>query len=470
MPARVLVVTDSQSSGRVLEARLSADSYAVDMVQGGWAMSPPSPAAPDLVLVDAVAAGSEAWQGGLGLRRCWPGQGVPTLVVCRADGPAARLAALEAGADDVMTRPAASRDVLSRVQALVRCKTVLDELRIRANSARALAGAHPVTMAPVEGPAAVLLIDDDEAAAGPLRELLADACIDARRAGQAADGFDLAGGAAADLVLLGLDLACEDPLHVLSRLRASPATRPVPVLLLAGPRSAGRLARCYDLGASDSIQRPLHPPELLARVHRHVARRRAAHALRLDRSQAVATGVRDPITGLFTQVFLSRHLQAHLRSAAAATTAGAERELGLLLVDIDYLATINERFGQAAGDAALAAVGGVLRRCVRGIDSVARHGAASLAVLIPGAGPAETHAVAGRLRLAVEAMVFEPLPGECAGLTVSIGAVARCRRAIGAEPLLDEADRALRLAKREGRNRVWSAPVAISPQLGMQRA
>lgn len=122
--------------------------------------------------------------------------------------------------------------------------------------------------------------------------------------------------------------------------------------------------------------------------------------------------------------------------------------------DIDHFKLINDRFGHAAGDAALAAVAGRLHECCRGTDVLARIGGEEFALVMPQTDIGEALILAERLRRAV-ALVRDP-GGE--PLTISLG-VAECARPEEADPdaLLRAADRALYAAKDAGRDRVLAA-------------
>jgi diguanylate cyclase (GGDEF)-like protein len=138
--------------------------------------------------------------------------------------------------------------------------------------------------------------------------------------------------------------------------------------------------------------------------------------------------------------------------------ARAQRSGSLLTViafDLDLFKRINDRYGHALGDWALAQVGFVVRRCIREEDVACRVGGEELAIICGGANDAAGLELAERIRREIEAILL-PAPAEAEHLTASFG-VASFRPGESPEQLTRQADRAMYEAKRAGRNRVQLA-------------
>jgi len=130
----------------------------------------------------------------------------------------------------------------------------------------------------------------------------------------------------------------------------------------------------------------------------------------------------------------------------------------LLLLDLDYFKSVNDRYGHAAGDAALQQFGALIQPALRESDLFARYGGEEFVVLMPGAGETEAWAVAERLRALVASrpVVYQDTSIE---ITVSIGVAwaDAGSDALNLEDLLARADHALYQAKDDGRNKVRRA-------------
>ena len=169
--------------------------------------------------------------------------------------------------------------------------------------------------------------------------------------------------------------------------------------------------------------------------------------------------VTDPLTGLFNR----RHLDRRLRDAVLSAQAG-DAELSLIIVDLDFFKLVNDRFGHQVGDMVLVKTAELLRKGIRETDLVARFGGEEFVVLAPGAGPADAELIAERIRASVADKDFalptpigSPTPME---ITVSVGVACMCSELNSADQIISAADRNLYQAKRLGRNRVVSTPLA----------
>jgi len=154
----------------------------------------------------------------------------------------------------------------------------------------------------------------------------------------------------------------------------------------------------------------------------------------------------DGLTGLFNRGFLD--------SVLAHEIARCERHgamMSVALVDVDGFKDANDRAGHGVGDAALQAVGDVIRRGLRATDFPCRYGGDEFAIVLPNTYRGGALLVGDRLVTAVRRHFSEaPLVGGGIALTVSVG-VAWYGAACGTKTtLLVAADRALYEAKAAG--------------------
>jgi diguanylate cyclase (GGDEF)-like protein len=130
-----------------------------------------------------------------------------------------------------------------------------------------------------------------------------------------------------------------------------------------------------------------------------------------------------------------------------------ERPSALVLLDVDHLRSVNERFGHAAGDGVLVAIANACMSTMRKSDVFGRIGGEEFALLLPETDADTARAVAERLRKMVGATIVETGKADVRA-TVSCGVAPLPAVAEGAAAWLSEADLALYEAKHAGRNRV----------------
>ncbi|HEY3523656.1 MAG TPA: GGDEF domain-containing protein [Candidatus Limnocylindrales bacterium] len=182
---------------------------------------------------------------------------------------------------------------------------------------------------------------------------------------------------------------------------------------------------------------------LLAYVAMVVAREQRA-----ARDAAVRLSTIDPLTGLFNRTFffavVDREIDRSLRSG---------RGFCLLMMDVDELKSVNDRYGHFHGDRLLRAIGGVVRGGVRKIDTPARYGGDEFVVLCPETDPTGAFVLAEKIRQEVRDVDLDA-PGVRIEGSVSIGVVSFPDDGRTADDLLIAADQAMYGSKRMGKDRV----------------
>ena len=152
----------------------------------------------------------------------------------------------------------------------------------------------------------------------------------------------------------------------------------------------------------------------------------------------------DGLTGLLRQPAFRNIMESVLQRARG----NGGKTASVLMIDADHFKEVNDGpGGHAAGDKALVLLAKAMRKAGRPTDVVCRRGGDEFAVLLPNTNCANAVAVAERIRK----QVAGDLSGF--GVTVSVG-VACTGRTFDPDTLIDTADKALRAAKDEGKDRV----------------
>jgi diguanylate cyclase (GGDEF)-like protein len=158
---------------------------------------------------------------------------------------------------------------------------------------------------------------------------------------------------------------------------------------------------------------------------------------------------RDPVTGLPDGAALRMRIAQELsRSRRDA------RPVTLVVLDLDHFGALNTRFGRTTGDQVLAETALVLRIALREADVLARMGGDQFGILLPDTEPLPASRVAERLARTLEEHRFERV----GRISASCGVATGPRAAADPLELMDQAEKALGLAKKNGRRRVSGAP------------
>ena len=295
--------------------------------------------------------------------------------------------------------------------------------------------------------ASILIIDDSAEHRSEIRRTL-ESSGDFEQVLEADDGLrglKLMLNEAIDIVLCDLGLPGLDG-ETLLRVKQQ-SLGEIPFLFLTGSPDQDRRARLLELGASDVLTKPFHPPELTARLKLHLNTKRLHDELRVKNEELARLSTTDPVTGLRTRRYLQEVLAIEfLRSRRYGS------ELSVMMADLDHFKECNDRFGHGAGDLMLLQVAQILKEQFdHGI--VARYGGEEFAVLLPETSKQEALDQADRVREVIAKTPFV-IRRERLKMTVSIGIANLPDDTLDIETLVKQADGALYEAKRGGRNRV----------------
>src|ERR1700747_196633 len=161
MTARVLVVDDILSNVKLLEAKLTSEYFEVITAFNGAECLAKMEGAPDIVLLDVMMPGMGGFQGCRRIKSNPRTAHVPVVMVTALDQPSDRVAGLEAGADDFLTKPVDDAALFARVRSLVRLKMMTDELRMRESTGQGMGLIDPAeTLVEANQTGRILVIED----------------------------------------------------------------------------------------------------------------------------------------------------------------------------------------------------------------------------------------------------------------------------------------------------------------------
>ena len=146
---RVLVVDDNPENVALIQAQLQRAGHAVEVKSSGDAgLSAAIAAPPDVVLLDVMMPGMDGYEVCRRLRANPATHALPVVILTALHDRTDKIRALEAGADEFLSKPVDRAELLARVGSLLRLKRTYDQLaaeRTRLAAQLAVAEVHAVT-------------------------------------------------------------------------------------------------------------------------------------------------------------------------------------------------------------------------------------------------------------------------------------------------------------------------------------
>ena len=294
----------------------------------------------------------------------------------------------------------------------------------------------------------VLVVDDEVL----YRELIGDILGDEYEILFATNGkaaLEIAFIKVPDLILLDVLMPGMDGYEVHKRLKSDHRTCEIPVIFISGLDEVAAETKGLTLGAVDYITKPINREPVKARVRKQIAFKAAQDKL----TQLAET---DGLTGLANRSHFDKMLAyecaRHLRS---------EKELSLILLDIDHFKTFNDTYGHVGGDQCLREIARALAKSVsRATDLVARYGGEEFVALLPETPLKGAVVLAEKIRSCISDLELSHRDSHAGYVTASLGVVSgRFLTGSSVIDVVNSADIELYAAKAGGRNRVSSRAI-----------
>lgn len=251
-----------------------------------------------------------------------------------------------------------------------------------------------------------------------------------------------------DLVLLDIVMPGMDGFEVCTQLKASEATRNIPVIFVTAHTDPAQETHGLSLGAVDFITKPITPAVVQARVRTHLTLKFQSDLLR-------NLVFLDGLTGVFNRRYFDQQLSVEWARAARSGTA-----LSVIMLDVDHFKAYNDHYGHQKGDDCLRNIAATLKACLRRPgDLVARYGGEEFACILPETPFDDAMALGQDMEGRVRALqIAHAVSNVASVVTASLGVSTRTLFSqADASSLVRLADSQLYKAKETGRGRVCGA-------------
>ncbi|NDV27471.1 diguanylate cyclase [Desulfovibrio sp. JC010] len=247
-----------------------------------------------------------------------------------------------------------------------------------------------------------------------------------------------------DLILLDIVMPGMDGYEVCRALQENKGTRDIPVIFISSRNQVEDEAKGLEIGAVDYITKPFSLPIVKVRVKTQLE-------LKKQRDMLKELSMIDALTGLPNRRQLENRLDVEWQRARRHGSP-----LSAAFIDIDFFKAYNDTKGHAMGDECLRLVARELAGSLkRSTDLVVRYGGEEFVALLPDTDLEGGTRIAEVLRSNIEKLAISHNGSHAPVVTVSVGVASMIPdNGDGSDVLLDLADKALYLAKENGRNRI----------------
>ncbi|MCL2197857.1 MAG: diguanylate cyclase [Defluviitaleaceae bacterium] len=291
----------------------------------------------------------------------------------------------------------------------------------------------------------ILVVDDSRVSQTHLVQILQDEYV-IHAASGGVEAIQVAKAAKPDIILLDIVMPQMDGYEVLAALRDAGETRDIPVIFITSLDQESDEEKGLRLGAVDYISKPYNP--IIVKLRISLQLKIVEQMRRINELSMM-----DAVSKLPNRRYFDKRLREEWQRAQSEN-----RQLGILMIDVDKLRTYNAIYGYSHGDECLLAVAGIISEnaLLSPGDLAARWAYGGFAVLILNATGGECSTIGENIRKAVEALAISNPDGEDTGVTISIGAnaISPSSGECTIEQFISNADSALYLAKELGRNQV----------------
>ena len=455
--ATILIVDDESHNRKLFEVLLRPEGYLTQTATNGEeALALIAQCAPDLILLDIMMPGMDGFQVAGILKANAQTANIPIIMVTANVDHGARLAGLNAGVENFLTKPVDRAELWLRVRNLLRLKSASDFLQSHCWLLEEVVLRRTAELEAIEA----RLLERQEAAATLFAEKerlrvtlgsIGDAVITADILGnisylnpvaETLTGWRNVEAIGLPLievfVLLGEQSGITVPISVDSVLRNEPLL-PLGEDTVLMPRGG---ASCAIEHTAALIRNA--PGEIigLVLVFHDVSQARKMAA------QISHQAAHDALTGLINRREFERCLGLTLHSSRPQETQHT-----LLYLDLDQFKIVNDTCGHMAGDELLRQLTAVLQHKLRQNDILARLGGDEFGVLLESCPTERALPIAELLRKTVSDFHFDWL-GRSFPIGVSIGLITYCNNGATLSDILRTADAACYVAKDKGRNRI----------------
>jgi two-component system, cell cycle response regulator len=318
-----------------------------------------------------------------------------------------------------------------------------------------------VTPITVEASPAILLAEDDPVTRMLMTRFLKNAGYEVDAVADGSEALDKMTKRYYPMLVTDWEMPQMDGIALCKAVRNMQLDGYVYALLLTARDAKEHIIAGLEAGADDYLVKPVHEPELIARLN--AGRRILAleHSLRVANQRNRILSITDALTGAYNRRYLMEQLPREVERCRRYAYP-----LSVLMCDLDHFKEVNDQHGHAAGDDVLQQFAARAQKSIRSnSDWIARYGGEEFLIVLPETSYSDGLFVADKIRNVIAAGPFSTRVGDTP-VTASFGVASTGPNgpdlSLKVETLIRTADECLYKSKLSGRNRTTGQEIATS--------
>jgi two-component system, cell cycle response regulator len=308
-----------------------------------------------------------------------------------------------------------------------------------------------VTPITVETSPAILLAEDDPVTRMLMTRFLKNAGYEVDAVANGSEALDKMTKRYYPMLVTDWEMPEMDGIALCKAVRNMQLDGYVYALLLTARDAKEHIIAGLEAGADDYLVKPVHEPELIARLN--AGRRILAleHSLRAANQRNRILSITDALTGAYNRRYLMEQLPREFERCRRYAVP-----LSVLMCDLDHFKRVNDTKGHAAGDDVLQQFASRAQKSIRtNSDWISRYGGEEFLIVLPETAHADAMFVAEKVRNLIGSVPFSTRAGDVA-VTASFGVASTSANgpdlSLKVETLIRVADESLYKSKLAGRN------------------
>jgi len=451
--ARILIVDDDPRNVKLLSAQLAKSQYEILQAYGGMeALEKARKTSPDLILLDIMMPDLNGYEVTKRLRNESKTAHIPVILITALDSSENTIQGFEAGAEDFLSKPVNTVELLARVKSMLQLRHYQKQLLILKRSERnfAFSGNQKGVIEPEKGLPRVLLVEDDEKDSKLIKNYLHGQPYHVMFAGNGKEAISITSKENIALIMLDIVLPDMDGFEVCKRLKEMEEARDIQIMLITNLSELEDKIHGFESGADDFLFKPINSGELLARIKVLLKKKSYLDKINRHYEATLSSAITDRMTGLYNRSYFKRFLNLELKRSLRHGYP-----IALMMIEFDHVKIYNDSQENLAGNTILRELAQRIQKNIREIDLASRYKGEKFVIALPYTDREGALIVAERIREMFRSQTFDQDFGSLPkNITASISIALGPTDARTKEILIQKADAALYRAKKQGKNQI----------------